>query len=192
VQYAAIVKKFRYNSSMKQTHSYCQKRSVQREEYAAYSRLLYHSCLRILANPQEAEEAMHDTLLHYFAFTGHFDSEPQKRSWLCKVAVSKSIDRLRKKGAQPLWDESLPEATGSVNPDEAQQDVALEVERVKLALVRLAPGYRAVLSLFLFEGYDFEEIASILSLRPATIRSQYVRGRDKLKEILLSSNHFTL
>ncbi|MCL2727502.1 MAG: sigma-70 family RNA polymerase sigma factor [Bacteroidales bacterium] len=177
---------------MKQNTSYAQKRALQSEEYATYSRLLYPSCLRILANPAEAEEAMHDTLLHYFAFTGHFDSEAQKRSWLFKVAASKSIDRLRKKNREPLpKEDSFPEQD-TIGYNRAEREIEREVERVKRGLASLAPGYRTILSLFLFEGYDFEEIASILSLRPATIRSQYTRGRIKLKEILLSSNHFTL
>ena len=47
---------------------------------------------------------------------------------------------------------------------------------------QLADGYRIVLSLYLFEGYDMEEIAQILRLKPASVRSQYLRGKRKLIE----------
>jgi RNA polymerase sigma-70 factor (ECF subfamily) len=175
---------------MKMKNPNAKQGSIQQQEYAEYSRLLYPSCLRILANPAEAEEAMHDVLLHYFSFSGHFESEAQKRSWLFKVAASKSIDRLRKKNAEFLWEEVSVQELDECRCHEAEQELDREVERVKRGLALLAPGYRTILSLFLFEGYDFEEIASILSLHPSTVRSQYVRGRTKLKNILVSSKYF--
>ena len=47
---------------------------------------------------------------------------------------------------------------------------------------KLPEGYRVVLSLYLFEGYDMEEIAQILHVKPASVRSQYLRGKRKLIE----------
>ena len=167
---------------------------TQRQEYALYSRLLYPSCLRILASDPEAEEVMHDTLLYYFSFTGKFDSEAQKRSWLFKVAASKSIDRLRKKQRDVFIEKALPLEEVRLHPEwlrvetvseglRQHDDAAQKVERVKHCLSLLPPGYRSIVSLHLFEGYDFEEIASILQLQAATVRSQYSRGRNKLKEL---------
>ena len=165
--------------------------SVQRKEYALYSNMLYPTCLRILADAAEAEEAMHDTLLYYFSYQGTFGSEAQKKSWLYKVAASKSIDRLRKKHASLLiLEEEAPSCHPDDNPyNQTEQDLTREIARVKQGLARLAPGYRTVLSLYLFEGYDFEEISSILSLTSSAVRSQYVRGLARLREIL--ANHTT-
>ncbi|MCL2501761.1 MAG: sigma-70 family RNA polymerase sigma factor [Bacteroidales bacterium] len=161
---------------------------IYQEEYARYSRILYAACLRILANAEEAEEAMHDVLLHYFSFSGRFDSEEQKKSWLFKVAASKSIDRLRKKHTVLFEDlgEEAEEHEGQGLCEDL--DTAARVRRIKEAMRLLAPGYRAVLSLFLFEGYDFDEIAGLLSIRAATVRSQYVRGRAKLRALLLEKD----
>jgi len=162
--------------------------AIQREEYARYSRLLYPTCLRILANAQEAEEAMHDALLHYFSFSGSFDSEAQKRSWLFKVATSKSIDRLRKKYAD-FFEHVVVETEDDLQTQDDRLDTSdteAQVSRIKEAMGMLAPGYRTVLSLVLFEGYDFDEISNLLSLRSATVRSQYVRGRNRLRTLLLT------
>ena len=49
---------------------------------------------------------------------------------------------------------------------------------------RLPAGYRAVLSLLLFEGYDYEEAAEITGLKASSVRSQYVRAKARLLEIL--------
>ena len=174
-------------------------KTIRRQEYTQYSRMLYPACLRILANAEESEEAMHDALLDYLCFTGSFDSEAQRKSWLYKVAISKSIDRLRRRHRQLFNEEAvqMEEAQLSFFEDDEllwQDDWAVQemqgndisrlVHRIKESMLLLAPGYRTVLSLFLFEGYDFDEISDILSVRPATVRSQYVRGRAKLRELL--------
>ncbi|MCD8263248.1 MAG: hypothetical protein LUD02_03050 [Tannerellaceae bacterium] len=44
----------------------------------------------------------------------------------------------------------------------------------------LPAGYWVILSLYLFEGYDMEEIAAIMEIKPASVRSQYLRGKRKL------------
>lgn len=171
--------------------------SIQQKEYSTYSNILFPSCLRILSNRADAEEAMHDTLLHYFTSSIVFASEAQKRSWLFKVAVSKSIDRLRKRETELFGEEKLSKKTHftnnhidaiTANPgseqDQTEHIVAQRVEMIKKGVAKLAPGYRTIISLYLFEGYDFEEISSILSITPSTVRSQYIRARAKLKTLL--------
>jgi len=50
--------------------------------------------------------------------------------------------------------------------------------------MRLPDGFRVVLTLYLLEGYDHEEIAQILDINPSTSRSQFTRARHKLVEML--------
>jgi RNA polymerase sigma-70 factor (ECF subfamily) len=58
------------------------------------------------------------------------------------------------------------------------------IDRVKKAISCLPNGFRLVLSLYLFEGYDHQEIGSILGISEVTSRSQYIRGKSKLLELL--------
>ena len=60
------------------------------------------------------------------------------------------------------------------------------MEQIKRAVKELPVGYRTILSLYLFEGYDMEEIASILKIKPASVRSQYLRAKQKLLNIIAS------
>jgi RNA polymerase sigma factor (sigma-70 family) len=62
--------------------------------------------------------------------------------------------------------------------------VQLEVERVRRALSQLPEGYRVVLSLYLFEGYDHEEIGNVLNISETTSRTQYLRGKKRLLDLL--------
>ena len=76
-------------------------------------------------------------------------------------------------------------------PDECEElelteceATGLDVQLIKRAMTRLPEGYRAVLSLLLFEGYDREETAEILHLQPSTVRTQYIRGKKRLLDII--------
>ena len=70
-------------------------------------------------------------------------------------------------------------------PDE--EEIRYSVAQVKEACKKLPAGYRVILSLYLFEGYDMEEIASILKIRPSSVRSQYLRAKRKLLDIIAAN-----
>ncbi|MBR7157761.1 MAG: sigma-70 family RNA polymerase sigma factor, partial [Bacteroidales bacterium] len=58
------------------------------------------------------------------------------------------------------------------------------VDSIKKALLLLPDGYRLILSLHLFEGYDYEEISQITGLKESSISSQYLRAKKRLTEII--------
>lgn len=135
--------------------------------------------------PEDAEECMHDAFLKLF--TGgkmRFINNKACYSWLRKVAVRGAIDRLRSLDFQMnVNTESLESReVRTVTNEEPEEDRQHQVGLVREQLNALPSGYRTILSLYLFEGYDFEEIAQITRLQPSTVRSQYSRGRKKLQE----------
>ena len=68
------------------------------------------------------------------------------------------------------------------SPDETE--IEYSVAGIKKAISELPDGYRAVLSLYLLEGYDHEEIADILQISQSTVRTQYKRGKQRLLQSL--------
>jgi len=163
------------------------KRGVPREEqiYNECHKKLYYTSLRILNNTMEAEEVMHDTLLKYFA-REEFDSQRERDSWLTRVCINLSIDRLRKRRSE---DNLLKreELKGELEESDSYEEYSFKgvtVSMVKEALQALAEGYRVILSLVLFEGYDYEEIAQIIGVKEVSVRTQYIRGKARLIEEL--------
>jgi RNA polymerase sigma-70 factor (ECF subfamily) len=72
-------------------------------------------------------------------------------------------------------------------PDENELDEAdiwYTVDMIKQRIQQLPDGYRTVLSLYLFEGYDHEEISEILGVAQSTVRTQYIRAKQKLLNLL--------
>lgn len=158
-------------------------RSAQLALYKQFATRLYNVCLRIIGNPQDAEEAMQDSFLKAFTRLEQYQAGTSFEAWLQQIAVRTAIDYVRRQlpEGEDLTDD-YAELADEDTPDE--EELQCSVAQVKAACQQLPAGYRVVLSLYLFEGYDMEEIAYILNIRPASVRSQYLRGKRKLLEQL--------
>lgn len=151
--------------------------------YHKYRVRLFNTSYRILGDKMDAEEVMQDVMIKYLK-SGVCLSLPQEESWLVKSVVRSSIDRLRKKKRDTEFLErykaDIKEAT-----DNTEWKVCAEmVPKIKVGISMLPDGYRAVLSMILFEGYDYEEVAQILEVKESTVRSQYMRGKERLIKII--------
>ena len=153
----------------------------QREIYQNHYRRIYNTCLRIIGNSQDAEEVMHDVFLKLFDNIDHLQDKEAFYSWSQSIAIRTSIDKVRKKKLvfEPLDNLQIAD-------EEPDDDTEFTVESIKHELNNLPDGYRIVLSMRLFEGFEFEEIAQELQIKESTVRSQYIRGRDKLAKMLKS------
>ena len=70
--------------------------------------------------------------------------------------------------------------------DHVVDEMPADLDKIRDAIMNLPEGFRIVLSLYLLEGYDHEEIGQILKISSSTSRSQYTRARKKLAEVLKS------
>ena len=156
---------------------------AQFELYRLYHSAMYNTTLRIVGDSDDAEDVMQEAFLKAFMKLDSYRGEVSFGAWLKRIVINKALDFLRLKKEQT----SLEDA-GEVRDllDEAGDDVEQEyrAEEIKKAIYRLPEGYRIVLSLFLLEGYDHEEISGILNISNATSRTQYHRAKKKLIELL--------
>lgn len=150
------------------------------EIYNQYAQQLYFTALRITGNSYDAEEVMQDTIIKYHHLPQKEEIE-KLGSWLKSVCIRKAIDRLREKHRTKEFMEEYREDQFQAAP---QQQLQYSVEDIKKTLLLLPDNYRAILSLHLFEGYDYREIEQITGIKEATIRSLYKRGKDKLAALL--------
>ena len=157
-------------------------RQAQFQLYILYYKAMYNTSLRIVNHPQEAEDIMQEAFLSAFEKINSYREEVSFGAWLKKIVINKSLDSLRKKHMEIeyLDADTLKDTEEQSDPEEP----AYDTESVRKAMEKLPAGYRTILSLHLFEGYDHEEIAGIMGISNATSRSQYSRARRKLKELL--------
>lgn len=148
--------------------------------YDAMSQRLYNTSLRIVGCRSDAEEIMHDSLLEYWKCSRKEEILDLKK-WLTSICVRKSIDRLRK---QRRFKDFLEKYEDPVLDEGVEDNASYDIESILKALHTLPDNYRAVLSLHLFEGYDYQEMSQITGMNENTIRSLYMRGRQKLAEAI--------
>jgi RNA polymerase sigma factor (sigma-70 family) len=156
-------------------------RQAQFELYKLYERAMYSAALRVVNDEAEAEDVVQEAFLDAFNRIADFRGDTTFGLWLKKIIINKSINCLRKRKAEFV---SLDGVDLAEDPADNHQEMELKVEEIKAAVSELPDGYRVVLTLYLFEGYDHEEISHILKISEVTSRSQLMRGKVKLKQLL--------
>jgi RNA polymerase sigma factor (sigma-70 family) len=113
-----------------------------------------------------------------------FSYESTFGGWLKTIVINKSINHLKKKKLDLLDIEDTNLANVEDAKEINEEEIVFKVDEIKKAIQQLPDGYRTVLSLYLLEGYDHEEIAEIMHVATSTTRTQYIRGKQKLLQIL--------
>jgi RNA polymerase sigma-70 factor (ECF subfamily) len=145
---------------------------------------MYNTSLRIVNNTADAEDVLQESFLDAFRSLHDFHYRSTFGAWLKKIVINKSINILRKR-RNDLVDMESTELQAVTEEETAnEEDIQYKVEEVKKMITRLPDGYRTVLSLYLLEGYDHEEIAQILNISHNTVRTQYVRAKQKLLTLI--------
>lgn len=133
-----------------------------------------------LHNESDAEEVLQETLLQYLGKAPEIVSTEHEKAWLLHVAANFSKNRIRYNRLRQT--------------DELKEELAAE-EREDLSFVweairELPEKYREVIHLFYQENLSTAQIGEILKRKEATVRSDLLRGRAKLREVLREAYDF--
>jgi RNA polymerase sigma factor (sigma-70 family) len=160
---------------------------AQFELYKLYYKSMYSVSFRIVNDEGEAEDIMQESFLKAFRKIDTYKGEVSFGAWLKKIVVNRSLDHLKKKRVK------FEEVTSRTLQlmDDADDYGEVDVESIKKAIQSLPDGYRTVLSLYLIEGYDHDEISQILGISNAASRTQYSRAKSKLRELLKGRKIFS-
>ena len=149
--------------------------------YKLYYKAMYNTSLRIVNDTMEAEDIMQESFLSAFEKIDTYSGTVSFGAWLKRIVINRSLDALSRRKA--IF-EDIELHVGI--RDESSEDIVrkeeldIKVEEEKEAINRLPDGYRIILSLYLLEGYDHDEIAEILEISSSTSRSQLSRAKQKL------------
>lgn len=152
--------------------------------YRQYSKAMYNTSLRIVNNSADAEDVLQESFLDAFRSLHDFHYRSTFGAWLKRIVINKSINMLRTRRNDFVDMESTELQVVADDEPVNEEETHYKVEEVKKMITRLPDGYRTVLSLYLLEGYDHEEISQILNISHNTVRTQYVRAKQKLLTII--------
>ncbi len=152
--------------------------------YKLYARSMYNVSFRITGREEDAEDALQEAFISAFRNLDAYRADATFGAWLKRIVINKSINLLKKRKHEWIaddedWDVAEPESG-------EDYEHPLTVERVRKAIEGLPDGYRTVLSLYLLEGYDHQEIAEILGITESTSKSQLNRAKARLREKLIT------
>jgi RNA polymerase sigma-70 factor (ECF subfamily) len=159
--------------------------------YDRHSSTLYALLLRILSNPDDAQEVLQETFVKAWTNAKMFDSvRGSDVAWLISIARSRGIDRLRSRRIRGHREDDagreLSAGLGFIEKRTGADDAIAAEERhaVRGALAELPEAQRVALALAYFEGLSQSEIASRLGEPLGTIKTRMQLGMKKLRERL--------
>ena len=148
-----------------------------REAMARYSTTVYRLAYARTRNRADAEDIYQEVFLRFAAKCGDFESPEHQKAWLIRATANLSVNLLRS-----AWRRHAVTSDMALEPEHpAAEGVS---DRMNRALEALPARYRTVIHLFYFEEMHVDEIASALGMKPATVRAQLTRGRDRLRKLL--------
>ncbi|SFP43921.1 RNA polymerase sigma-70 factor, ECF subfamily [Pseudarcicella hirudinis] len=143
---------------------------------------MFNVCMRILNHVGEAEDVLQEAFLDAFLKISDFRQTSTFGAWLKQIVVNRAINQLRQRKVELV---DVADSGDFQDEDYVDEDdIDMNVAAVRTAIQQLPDGFRTVLSLYLLEGYDHEEIADILEIAESTSRTQYIRAKKRLLEIL--------
>lgn len=160
--------------------------SALQELYAEFGALVYSIAYKALEDRHEAEEATQDVFVKAWKTIKTFDPERcSVKGWLCIMARSACIDRLRKRRIRPdqIKSKVAEFEAGHSAVSAPVFRVDDQGERLRDLLETLRPEYRESIELSYFRGYTNREIAEIMDLPEGTVKSFLRRGLIKLREV---------
>lgn len=159
---------------------------AQFEIYKLYYKAMYNSAFRILNDRMEAEDVMQEAFLDAFRKIHQYDGTATFGAWLKRIVINKSIDALKKiKNMESL--EKVEKVIIEIADEDYNEVISYKIDEIRRCIRELPEAYRVILSLYLLEGYDHEEISQIMDISYNATRTKYSRARKKLLQILKQS-----
>jgi len=153
---------------------------------------LYRLAYRLAGEAHAAEDLVQETWIRLLRQPPRLEPGASALPWLRRVLVRLAIDRGRSGARRPAQASGLQVGEELPDPGPAPPEAAMLADqrrRVRDALDRLPPGYRAILVLLHGEGMSVREVAAILTLPESVVKNRAMRGRRRLREIVEAQAH---
>lgn len=151
------------------------------ELYNEHSRAIYYLALRLLSDPQKAEDATHDVFLKAFRHMGQFRGESSWRTWLYRIAINHCHNLHQSWQERHLFsnaDDAVFENAAAKTDSPLRVLETKELgQRIQKALEALPPEYRLLLLLVADEQLSYDQMAALTEQSADAVRGKLHRAR---------------
>ena len=144
-----------------------------------HSHAMYRVAISVVHDHALAEDVVQESVVKAWQALSGFRGESSVRTWLLRITHNTAISALRKRRDDVLPPSDLPERAGHVSVEESAL-VQADRDEIWDALRRLDPVSRAIVVLREVDRMSYEEIAEVLDLATATVRTRLFRARQQL------------
>ncbi|HZV68892.1 MAG TPA: RNA polymerase sigma factor [Saprospiraceae bacterium] len=159
-------------------------RWAQKQLYEDHYTLLMGVCLRYASNQDDALDILHEGFIKILNNIYKYQPGTSLIAWMRRIMVNTAIDYYRMQTRRRTED---LETAYNVQTNEPDALSKLTVQEIIKCIQRLSPAYRSVFNLYVVEGFSHREIADILEITESTSRSNLVKARSKLKDLLAAT-----
>ncbi len=163
---------------------------------AGYQVYSYNIALGMLRSEEDAKDVSQEALIKVFSKLGTFDERAIFSTWLYRIVANSCLDFIKKQKKLRLvnvsYDEtietSLDKQTESVESQVIKGELATIIKR---SLQQLTVEQRLPIVLRDYLGLSYDDVAEALQLPLGTVKSRLLRGRKKLREIVIRDKAFS-
>jgi RNA polymerase sigma-70 factor, ECF subfamily len=159
-----------------------------------YSAPIYRLALKMLNDPQDAEDILQETFLKVFRSITTFEGRSSLSTWIYRIAVNESLMMIRRRKPDSISvDEDREDSEGDMAPVEIVDWCCLPenelmnaevMEFLDQAVQQLSPALRSVFVLRDVEGLSVRNTAEALNITEVAVKTRLLRARLKMREIL--------
>lgn len=158
-----------------------EERWAQKELYESFYGRMMGICLRYSNNSEDARDILNEGFVKVFRYLNRYKVGTSLECWIRRIMINTSIDYYRKEMRHRTDD--IENAQHKI-AEEANAESSFSAKEILAVIQELPPCYRAVFNLYAIEGYSHKEVADALGITESTSRSNLVKARAKLKELL--------
>jgi RNA polymerase sigma-70 factor (ECF subfamily) len=159
-------------------------RLAMEELYGRYRVPVYRFVLRMVRNPTPAEDLNSDVFLDVWRQAGTFEGRSAVSTWIFSIARFKALNALQRQPMEELDDEKA----GAIEDQADDPEIALakkdKAAVLRACLLKLSAEHREIVNLVYYQHKSVEDVAGIVGIPEATVKTRMFYARKKLSELL--------
>jgi len=152
--------------------------------YARHHVRVYRFVLRLLRNESTAEDVLSEVFLDVWRQAEKFEGRSAAATWMLSIARFKALSVLRRQGEAELDDETAGAIADHADDPESALAKKDKGAVLRQCLTRLSAEHREIIDLVYYHEKSVEEVAGIVGIPEATVKTRMFYARKKLSELL--------
>jgi RNA polymerase sigma-70 factor (ECF subfamily) len=153
---------------------------------------IYRFALRLVGNSATAEDVVSEVFIELWRRAGSFEGRARLSTWILAIARNKAVSITRGRRDQPLDDATAAAIPDRAGTAEEMLDAAQRGAMLRRCLAQLSPAHREIIDLAYYHERTVEEVAAIVGIPAATVKTRMFYARQQLAEHLRAAGVETL